>query len=68
MSKTFHPLTYIKCILGNMWDERLSNGKILLFVGYITNGDVMGSNAVLMDDDGVIFTTSIKEEEFEVCK
>jgi hypothetical protein len=51
-----------------MWDDRFSNGRIFLFVGYITNGDVMGSNAVLMDDDGTIFTTSIKEEEFEVCK
>lgn len=65
--RTFQPYTHIRCVKGNMWDLRLINRKVYLFMGWITNPSHSGNNCVLMDDTGV-FETDIKEEEFEVCK
>ena len=62
---TFQPYTWIKCIRGNMWMDQVVNGERYLFMGWITNSHEFGDNAVLMDDRGV-FTTSIKEKDFEV--
>ena len=64
--KTFQPYTYIRCIRGNMWDSRFKHGTRFLFMGWITNGEGFGDNCVLMDERG-IFTTDIKEEDFEIC-
>lgn len=66
--RTFQPYTWIKCIRASMWDGgNLHEGSTYIFMGWITNAPEFGDNAVLMDDRGV-FTTSIKEEDFEVCK
>ena len=65
--KTFQPYTHIRCIKGNMWDERLIINKVYLFMGWITNPSYSGNNCILMDDRGV-FETDIKEEEFKVLK
>lgn len=60
------PYTYIKCIRHSMWDSgKLRGGETYLFMGWITNGDYSGENAVLLDERGV-FTASIREEDFEV--
>ena len=63
--RTFQPYTWIKCIHGNMWSDKIINGQRYLFLGWISNNPEFGDNAVLMDDRGV-FTTNIKEEDFEV--
>ena len=67
--RTFQPYTYIRCIRASMFANpaNLVNNRTYLFMGWITNAPKFGDNAVLMDDRGV-FTTSIKEEDFEVCK
>ena len=62
---TFQPYTWIKCIRGNMWSDKIVKGQRYLFMGWITNNPEFGDNAVLMDDRGA-FTTNIKEEDFEV--
>ena len=64
---TFQPYTWIKCIHESMWSEQLLLNKNYLFIGWITNADIYGDNAVLFDDRGM-FTCSIKEEDFEVLK
>ena len=63
--RTFQPYTWIKCIRGNMWSDKIVNGQRYLFMGWISNNPEFGDNAVLMDDRGV-FTTNIREEDFEV--
>jgi hypothetical protein len=63
-ARTFQPYTWIRCIR-NMWSAKIDNGERCLFMGWISNNPEFGDNAVLMDDRGV-FTTSIKEEDFEV--
>lgn len=63
--RTFQTYTWIKCIRGNMWRDNIVNGQRYLFMGWISNKPEFGDNAVLMDDRGV-FTTNIKEEDFEV--
>jgi hypothetical protein len=62
---TFQPYTWIRCNRGNMWRDDVKHGQRYLFMGWISNNPEFGDNAVLMDDRGV-FTTSIKEEDFEV--
>ena len=63
--RTFQPYTWIKCIRGNMWSDKIVNRQRYLFMGWINNNPEFGDNAVLMDDRGV-FTTNISEEDFEV--
>jgi hypothetical protein len=63
--RTFQPYTWIKCIRGNMWRDKIDIGERCLFMGWISNNPEFGDNAVLMDDRGV-FTTNIREEDFEV--
>jgi hypothetical protein len=63
--RTFQPYTWIKCIRGGMWSDKIINGQRYLFMGWISNNPEFGDNAVLMDDRGV-FTTNINEEDFEV--
>jgi hypothetical protein len=66
--RTFQPYTYIRCLRASLWDGgNLNKGSAYLFMGWITNGDSFGDNAVLMDDRGP-FTVLIREEDFEVCK
>jgi hypothetical protein len=48
-----------------MWSDKIVNGQRYLFMGWISNNPEFGDNAVLMDDRGV-FTTNIREEDFEV--
>jgi hypothetical protein len=60
------PYTWIKCIRPSMWDGgNLERDETYLFMGWITNENWSGENAVLMDDRG-LFTASINEEDFEV--
>ena len=61
----FQPYTWIRCLRPSLWDSSMHKGKSYLFMGYITNPDVYGDNVVLMDERGV-FTSSIKEEDFEI--
>ena len=62
--RTFQPYTWIRCIR-NMWSAKIDKGERCLFMGWISNNPEFGDNAVLMDDRGV-FTTNIREEDFEV--
>ena len=62
--RTFQPYTWIRCIR-NMWSAKIYKGERCLFMGWISNNPEFGDNAVLMDDRGV-FTTNIREEDFEV--
>ena len=63
--RTFQPYTWIKCTRVSMWKDDVRYNQRYLFMGWISNNPEFGDNAVLMDDRGV-FTTSIKEEDFEV--
>lgn len=62
--RTFQPYTWIRCTR-NMWSAKIDKGERCLFMGWIINNPEFGDNAVLMDDRGV-FTTNIREEDFEV--
>ena len=62
--RTFQPYTWIRYIR-NMWSAKIDKGERCLFMGWISNNPEFGDNAVLMDDRGV-FTTNIREEDFEV--
>ena len=63
-ARTFQPYTWIRCIR-NIWSAKIDKGERCLFMGWISNNPEFGDNAVLMDDRGV-FTTNIREEDFEV--
>ena len=65
--RTFQPYTYIRCKRVSLWGGKIVRGEYCLFIGWITNPDFNGDNAVLLDDRGT-FTANIREEDFEVCK
>ena len=45
-TRTFQPYTYIRCKRVSMWGGKIVRGEYCLFMGWITNGDSFGDNAV----------------------